>query len=68
MSASARCIAPWLPRAHAHTLPERAQTTCQRVLTVGSGDRGGILEALQRCINLEHVSDVLCALDFTLIP
>ena len=39
-----------------------------RVLTVGSGDRGGILEALQRCINLEHVSDVLCALDFTLIP
>ena len=38
------------------------------VLTVRNGARGGILDALQRCIDFEHVSDVLCALHFEVIP
>ena len=37
------------------------------MLTVRNGARCGILDALQRCIDLEHVSDLLCALDFEVI-
>ena len=32
----------------------------QRVLTVGIEAWGGVLDALQRLVDLEHVSDVLC--------
>ena len=48
-------------------LQTRAHMQCQGVLTVGNGARAGILDALQRCIDLEHVSDVLRALIFEAI-
>ena len=42
--------------------------TRQGVLTVGFRVAGSVLDALQRCIDLQHVSDVLCALHFEVIP
>ena len=38
------------------------------MLTVRNGAQSGIPDALQRFIDLQHVSDVLCALDSELIP
>ena len=38
------------------------------MLTVGFRVAGSVLDALQRCIDFEHVSDVLCALHFEVIP
>ena len=37
---------------------------CQGVLTVGFRVAGSVLDALQRCIDFEHVRNVLCALGF----
>ena len=44
-----------------------AQTNCHRVLTVGNEAQGGILDALQRRVDLEHVSNVLGALHVEII-
>ena len=39
----------------------------QRVLTVGIEAWGGVLDALQRLVDLEHVGDVLCPINAKVI-
>ena len=44
------------------TLHGKGQIRCQRVLTVVKASMCGILEVFERCVALERLSDVLCAL------
>ena len=43
-----------------YRLQTRVEWTRQGVLTVGIEASGGVLDALQRLIDLEHVGDMLC--------